>query len=178
MINNKIFTLKYSLITKKQGLNSGQKAGIAVGALAGLFALVALIYLLHRRRSGKLASERALSGSTEGNFTGGKRISIPPRIHAPSQHLSELESPPFAPKTPLSEQAQWSPASTGPIVQPPQPSGPPVEMPGSTYINEHHPAYSGADGQELFHQVHGFREEDGPAISSDAASPLEGPGRR
>lgn len=165
MINNKIFTLKYALQPQKRGLGSPQKAGIAVGASAGLLAFVALIFALNHRRRSKEARDRGLSGGTEENFTGDKRNSMFSQNLAPHQHLSELPS-----EMPVPEQSPWLPALPVPVVEPARADSP-VEMPGSTYMDEHHPAYSGVDRSGVVHQAHVAQEEDSP---SDLVSPLDG----
>ena len=58
--------------------------------------------------------------------------------------LSELPSPdPRSPQA-RSERNFWAPGGTTPPV--PRIDSPPMELPGSTFINEHHPAYVSGGG--------------------------------
>lgn len=172
VITNKIFTLKYALQPQKRGLGAPQKAAIGIGASFGLLVIVALIFIFYRRRGNRLARDRVLSGSTAVAVTGDNRNSKLSQNFTPPQHLSELPSPPFASEMPVPEESQWLSAPPIIIMEPVRANSP-VEMPGSTYLDEHHPAYSGVNREEIFHQAHVIQGEDG----SDMASPSDELGR-
>lgn len=160
MIDTGVFTLRYALAPQqKPALSLGAKIGVAVGSAAGgAFAFLALSVFARKRRARKRAQRdeatmpKPESGSMyQRAYTGG--------AGAGSQTgLSELPSPhqtirPPTPPLPENWYAMPSP--------PPRP-GTPMELAGSTYINEHHPAYGvspvtpNANG---FHDVPGPPEE-------------------
>lgn len=76
---------------------------------------------------------------TAGATYNGGQVPISP-YYPQSEHISELPSPTDDERPPLPQNALWFPPGDGP----PQAKSPepPVEMPGDTHIDQHHPAYS------------------------------------
>lgn len=174
VINTKLFTLQFPLQPKKGGLSAGVKAGIAVGCIAGALLALAIPFIFLRKRLQNALLQRKPSphNPIDGDQTAApprpmspfayvvpKRNSIlSQQPHAPLGHISELPSPPpdHQPEMgfpPLSQSPLLPPVISASPLQEPQAAAPPpppirvapAEMPGSTFINEHHPAYvSGA----------------------------------
>ena len=154
-----MFTLRYALTQQNQSaLSLGAKIGIAVGAAGGgAIALLALAIFIRKRRAQKRAQreEATMPKPEPGNMY--------ERGHNGSQAaVSELPSPQTIrdPTPPLPENAMWYPMPLGSHA--PGRAMTPMELVGSTYINEHHPAYGvspvtpNANG---FHDVPGAPEE-------------------
>lgn len=143
VISTKVFTLPYALAPPSIGpaLSAGAKAGIAIGALVGALAAVAIGFfvLLRRRRNKASANDEFGPGATP---TGNRDSAAFSNRTAPPEHISELPSP-----GPNDGRSSWFPQA---MVPPPPlsptpselPAQPPEELPGSTYMHEHHPAYS------------------------------------
>ncbi|MCJ1460375.1 hypothetical protein MMC28_010755 [Mycoblastus sanguinarius] len=151
VIDTQLFSLKYALEPKtSSSLGTGAIAGIAVGGAAGI-ALVAtaLLFLFRKRRARAQAaaeSESTMVG-TESSFGG--PLKRGPISHDPnSSHgaVSELPSPTHSPNP---EQGTWGslPTPTSPKVPPAELAVPPSELAGSTFIHEHHPAYTPVEEQ-------------------------------
>lgn len=143
IISTKVFTLAYALAPPSLGpaLSAGAKAGIAIGALVGALAGLAIgFFILLRRRRAK-ASAKDEDGPAV-TYTENRGSAALSNSTAPPEHISELPSP-----GPSDGHSSWFPQ---PAVQPPPmsptpselPAQPPEELPGSTYMHEHHPAYS------------------------------------
>ncbi|KAL9115096.1 MAG: hypothetical protein Q9227_000890 [Pyrenula ochraceoflavens] len=135
VITEHVFTRKYSLAAgaasgADSGISTGAKAGIAVGAAGGAAALAALaIFTIMRRRKAKAKIDREKDEPHP--YREEDRNPETP-ASAPAHELPS----PYAGISPPSTTAPWRffPAVKQ-IVQ---------ELPGSTYIHEHHPAYGEA----------------------------------
>lgn len=159
MINTEVFTLRYALTQQQQSaLSLGAKIGIAVGAAGGgALALLALAIFIRKRRAQKRAQQE------EANMPKPESGNMYQRGSFGTQAaVSELPSPQTIrpPTPPLPENAMWYPMPLGSHA--PGRAMTPTELMGSTYINEHHPAYGvspvtpNANG---FHDVPGPPEE-------------------
>ena len=167
IISNQLFTLRYPLAQSSSALSSGAIAGIAVGAIAGAALLaLAMFFLVRRRRSHASAIRAATvrsrharelepeefspttpktpgsgggapSASASGAGDGVSRSATTRTAGADpvSAHPSELPSPPSASPTNRSQWGGGGGATT-----------PATELPGSTFLHEHHPALAGASG--------------------------------
>ena len=164
MISDQLFTLRYELAQPRSRLSAGAIAGIAISGVAGLF-LIAILFLLlraHRRRA--RAKSTTAPSSTPQPFEDNKPDAMfgganrRPVLEAVSSYVGELPSPPpgspppsgkwpegsMPPRTPGSVRSLWSGTSElGPDSGEPIPPMPTMELPGSTYLYEHHPAFSG-----------------------------------
>ena len=140
VISLQLFTLRYQLQTSQPGLSIGAQAGIGVGAAVGALLCALLTVFIIRRRQHALAIRAA---------------TVPRSVYEAPQD--------FTPKTPASQFTFGSTiASTSPqaptrselpslpapmshtrsIFQEVRPTTPVMELPGSTFLHEHHPAYN------------------------------------
>ena len=165
MISDRLFTLRYQLAQPKSKLSSGAIAGIAVGAAVGLLIPLAVLLLILRARKRRAEAKAATGLSTisqpsednkPGAMYGGTNQR--PTLEMVSSYVGELDSPPpsspppngrwegnMPPQTPRSARSLSSPASEhSPESAEPVPPLPTMELPGSTYLNEHHPAFNNA----------------------------------
>ena len=159
IIDTEVFTLRYALSTPpKSALPLGAKIGVAVGSAGGgALALLALGIFIRKRRARKRAER------DEANMPKPESGSMYQRGYNGSQTgLSELPSPHMIrpPTPPLPENTMWYPMPLGSHAL-----GRPMtttELAGSTYINEHHPAYGVSPvtpNAAGFHDVPGPPEE-------------------
>ena len=161
LINNEVFTLRYALQPPQQhsALSVGAKIGIAVGSAAGgILAFLALAIFIRKRRAQKRAER------DEANMPKPEAASMYQRGLTGSQTggLSELPSPhtinrPHTP--PLPDNAPWFHAALGSHAPGGGRAMTPTELMGSTYINEHHPAYGLTP---VTPNVNGFHDVPGP----------------
>lgn len=181
-ITTKIFTLKYPLATRSNGgLSTGAKAAIAIGvvvsALAGM--VLCSIFLLRRRQAspnGPMATRAfsifrrqkvrraAAAAEAKAATTADNRASTMSPNIAPLENLSELASPSGLAPTILPPPL---PAAVVPT-ELPAAVPPPEELPGSTYLHEHHPAYGFAPAERQRE-----REEWRPVFAGQGVSPEE-----
>lgn len=128
-------------------LAPGAIAGIAVGGVALVVGVVAVLWFLRRKRKSKASGERSRGVST---FPPEEPV-MPPVHEVTSPQ--ELESPEmvFARST---QQQQWPFFNSSPPAydgEKPRPNPAkviaPQELPGSTYINEHHPTPAGSESE-------------------------------
>ena len=163
VITEHIFTRKYELSNRalhgSKVLSTGAIAGTATGAVAGLAVLGALVFFwLRRRRAQRMPQTMPTPGG------GGEML-----VASPASATHELASPQTLPNSPGSVRSGWiSPASPPAYernVDPFRTKVRPVaqELPGSTFIFEHHPAYSG--------------QEDESTTAAAPSSPPRTPGR-
>ena len=149
LIDTGVFTLRYALAPQeKSALSLGAKIGVAVGSAGGgAFILLALAIFVRKRRARKRAER------DEANMPKPESGSMYQRGYDGSHTgLSELPSPQTIrpPTPPLPE--NW-------YNMPPARAGTPIELVGSTYINEHHPAYGISP---VTPNVNGFHDVPGP----------------
>ena len=156
MISNEVFTLRYTLTPQRQSaISLGAKVGIAVGAAGGgALALLALAIFIRKRRAQKRAERE------EANMPKPESANMYQRGFIGSQGaVSELPSPQTIrpPTPPLPENAMWFTMPLGSHA--PGRAMTPMELAGSTYINEHHPAYGVSP---VTPNVNGFHDVPGP----------------
>ena len=162
IINDRLFTLRYQLAKPKSKLSRGAIAGIAIGAVAGLLTPVLVLFLIlrARKRPAEAKSATAAGSATQadddnkpGAMFGGANQR--PILETVSSYVPELPSPPpsspppngkwegnVPPQTPRSVRSVWSPSSEHSPDGAEVPPVPAVELPGSTSMNEHHPAFN------------------------------------
>ena len=168
VINTEIFTLRYALKQQQQSsLSTGATVGIAVGvSCAGIIALLALAIFIRKRRAQKRAQrdEANMPKPESGNMY--QRGSI-----GAQTAVSELPSPQMirSPTPPLPENALWYHMPLGSHA--PGRAMTPTELMGSTYINEHHPAYGVSP---VTPNVNGFHDVPGPPEELAGDHPMKG----
>jgi hypothetical protein len=148
LITEHVFTRKYELAAPgmSSGFGAGAKAGVAIG-LCGAALLLAgfVLFLLRRRKAQQTATASQNNNMVERSFS---------PTFAPGPQ--ELASPEERINSPISAASNW-PTSSGspPAYNQSMPRGlsgkllSPQELPGSTFIHEHHPAYSGSEQPQL-----------------------------
>ncbi|CAD6590870.1 MAG: hypothetical protein ASARMPRED_005088 [Alectoria sarmentosa] len=169
-INTEVFTLRYALKQQQQSaLSLGAKIGIAVGAAGGAaLALLALAIFIRKRRAQKRAERE------EANMPKPESGNMYERGYNGSQiALSELPSPQTIrpPTPPLPDNAMWHTLPLGSHA--PGRVMTPTELAGSTYINEHHPAYGVSP---VTPNVNGFHDVPGPPEELAGDDPMRGTG--
>lgn len=167
IISSEVFTLRYALTQKQQSaLSVGAKIGIAVGAAGGgTLALLALAIFVRNRRAQKRAQQE------EANMPKPESGDMYQRGYNGSQAaLSELPSPQTIrpPTPPLPENALWFNMPLGSHA--PGRAMTPTELMGSTYINEHHPAYGISP---VIPNANGFHDVPGPPEELAGDDPLK-----
>ena len=185
VITGHLFTRKYDLAPPRSGLSTGATTGIAVGvALAAIAALCAFaLFFLRRRR----AKKRQLKAEAAAATT----MSEEKGVASPVSGAQELPSPQSHPNSPRSIVPVWS-ASQGYVFpfqgasrlpSPKPPSAAPQELPGSTFIHEHHPAFgptgpTGPTGEERIPSPRTSPKPTSPTLSvtspGSVISPMEG----
>ena len=169
IVNAQIFTLQYVLAPPSgSSLSNGAKAGIIVGSIIGavLLAAAAVLFVRYRRREAQAirdatmprlaydphdyASQKGQSPMTPHSiFSRARTVSSPQTIAGTS--IPELPSPPpisaTSPNVPNWPVPQAMSSVVVPVTHPmPQPV---MELPGSTFINEHHPAFGGTSPERV-----------------------------
>jgi hypothetical protein len=144
VITEHIFTRKYELATSSNlgGLATGAKTGIAIGVCAAALVLAGVVlFLLRRRRARQTTVTSRNNNMIERSFS--------PTF---SPGLQELASPESIGHSPGSARSNWPISSGSPpaynLSIPRAVSGKvqsAQELPGSTFIHEHHPAYVGSE---------------------------------
>ena len=144
LITEHVFTRKFELSERamkgSEGPGTGAIAGIAVGAVAGLSFIGALVFLLRRRKT-----QRAPQTFSPTAGDGEMVVAYPPSV------MHELASPQGLARSPDSGRSAWGSPSSPPAYEHNldpyrTKSGPATqELPGSTFIHEHHPAYTGRE---------------------------------
>jgi hypothetical protein len=144
VITEHVFTRKYELTAPDSsgGLTTGAKAGIAIGVCGAALVLVGFVlFLLRKRKARQIAMANQTNNMAERPFS--------PKF-APGPQ--ELASPEGGVNSPGSARSDWPMSSGSPPAynqsMPRTLSGKlqsPQELPGSTFIHEHHPAYTGSE---------------------------------
>jgi hypothetical protein len=144
VITEHVFTRKYELTApgSSGGLSTGASAGIAIGVCGAALVLAGFVlFLLRRRKARQTAMISQNNNMAERSFS--------PTFATGPQ---ELASPEGGINSPGSARSNWPMSSGSPPAynqSMPRPvSGKvasPQELPGSTFIHEHHPAYTGAE---------------------------------
>jgi hypothetical protein len=147
VVTEHVFTRKYDLsetaINGSKNLGAGVIAGIAIGGVAGLAGIGALILFFLRRRKAQKAPQTFPTAAGGGEMVIASLASVP----------HELASPQTQPHSPGSGRSAWVQPSSPPAyernVDPFRTKArpPAQELPGSTFIFEHHPAYTGPEGE-------------------------------
>ena len=145
VITEHVFTRKFELsdraLNGSNTLSAGAIAGITVGAVAGIAVIGALIFFYLRRR--KVPRIPQMLPRSPG---GGEML-----VASPASATHELASPHNHPHSPGSGRSAWISPSSPPAYEH---SGNSFrtktrqvaqELPGSTFIFEHHPAYTGQE---------------------------------
>lgn len=165
VITNQIYSLRYELGATKKILSTGAIAGIAVGGVAGvlLLSLAAMLcFRARQRRANKLRNATlpaiAAAGGSHQEFSptkpnpGTPTTNIIPQIAEVSADSkappSELPSPPLPNGSPAGKTGFFSSTesprgmitATGFV----SPTMFPQELPGSSHMYEHHPAFKDA----------------------------------
>lgn len=152
VMDDNLFTYKYDLVptkSKNTGISGGAAAGIAIAIFLLALALATfLLFYLRKRQANKIAKSvrgRRISRPTHLTVDPSLEITAPPPYVAP---IAELASPErdrdlwtLAPTSPLSNTSSGGRRSAPRTPRPQTPLAP-VEMPGSTWMNEHHPAFA------------------------------------
>ena len=143
VITEHIFTRKYELTTSGNlgSLATGAKAGIAIGACAAALVLAGVVLFMLRRRRVRHTTVTSRNNMIERSFShtfppGPQELASPEGVrHSPdSVRIDRPTSSGSPPAYNLS-----IPRIVSGKVQSPQ------ELPGSTFIHEHHPAYIGSE---------------------------------
>ena len=162
--------MRYTLVEPPSSLSIGAKVGIAVGGAAALaIALAALVFLIRRarRRRAQALADATIARSEIESGPYSPRTPISPskrsefhRTPDTPTFVPELPSPPAPAGTPQGGGGVYWGAgmvgqrSPGAAISPQSgtrsPEGtispPPLELPGSTFIHEHHPMYLRSEG--------------------------------
>ena len=180
LITDHVFARKYAVVkaSSHKGLPLGGLIGITVNAVLFVVLIICLAWFIKRRRARKQA-EAARS------------TTFPPEepvlqmSRAPTAH--ELDSPETAgARSAGGTGSNWPPVF--PAVSPPaydqtkgrpgvvtNKSPVPQELPGSTFIHEHHPAFSATTGNDPLSELSPSSPPRTPtqsAVDSDKRSPL------
>jgi hypothetical protein len=162
-MNSDIFTYKYDLVPptfNEKSLGAGAAAGIAAGIFIVVVAVATFLLFFIRkcREDRKKAAVPAKASVRE------RGVGLPTHTTTTSTTSRVVPAPPPYPTrhelaSPQSEREAWIVAHMSPTVPPVSPTSPlsyapsrqsiagspvqgaPVEMPGSTWMNEHHPAF-------------------------------------
>lgn len=157
VISTELFTLRYDLAPlAPSSSNAGVKAGAAVGAVGGVMLLFAAGFYARRSRQRRSRANANLPGShidaeLEGKDAPGLQgeAALVPAPLSPNHRASEL----------MSDQGHWSPDVLSIRTPLSRNESFPTELPASTFIDEHHPAYRPIETQF------------GPTLSTEQVSP-------
>ena len=190
VISNQLFALRYDLAQPKGGLSGGAKAGIAIGVIAGVVFFAALAFCIVRARkrrtqaAGSNFDQRTVGDESMADERKSTTFSNRASNNGPGDYASELASP-SAPAR--SERNMWLSNATSPqsmtATTATQLPSPPNELPGSTFIHEHHPAYgagyapgdgTGVPGEAYYHtSFNGNNPSEAAQTPSVVISPVE-----
>lgn len=147
LITDHVFAQRYVLGSAKSGqsLSSGALAGIGVGAGAVFFGLIGALWFWRRRKIKQI--EEPQRGSTFPAEEPTIPMSEGSQLAQSPQELASPEQQGISPRSPMRLNG-WP---MGPMSSPPaydaqrvraeSLKGIPQELPGSTFIHEHHPAF-------------------------------------
>ncbi|KAL8951595.1 MAG: hypothetical protein Q9222_002450 [Ikaeria aurantiellina] len=173
IVTSQLYTLKYALKPKKSGLSVGAKAGIAIGVVvAAIFGALLVAFIIHKRKlKNQGLREGAIIGG--GSYYGTHRSGT--MSHAGSQpaHPSELPSPSMMPQGMVMNGGYWIPPPNSERgSSPPPPPIPAQELPASTHMHEHHPAFQPLENVPEQHEAPNFNSHDKPRMSGGIVSPM------
>lgn len=156
VITEHVYTRKFELTEpKSSGLSTGSKAGLAAGSCIAAFLLTGFaIFLFRRRRASQRQEQQQQRVNTMNSIAAMSERPFSPAFPPAPQ---ELASPENGVNSPALARNEWPINSTSPpaynqsvVARNPLPepvkAAPPQELPGSTFIHEHHPAYT-SDGE-------------------------------
>lgn len=152
VVTDTVFTRNYALVEKPSNtLSAGAIAGIVIGSVLAAAGTPAFLIVIIRNMK-KHKTEKADEKQGDG-------ITFPPVEPAldPTTHISEVPAT-AAPQSPheMASPQNGTPVTTKGMPLPHRtptnhsahevPAIIPLEMPGDTYMHEHHPAYGSTDG--------------------------------
>ena len=160
VITEHVFTRKYNLAanagaTTGSSVSTGAKAGIAVGVTGGAAALAgigAMLLIRRRKAKAKPAGNQDEAYPPQGEDKSPETPASPPAHELPS---------PYSGISPPSATAPWRLFSPSKHVM--------QELPGSTFIHEHHPAYGEARPPS---EMPASELETAPTVSNVGASEM------
>ena len=180
IISTQLFTLRYDLGSPETSLSNGAKAGIIVGSIFGALLLALAIVVLVRRwqrhrqaiRDATMprsffdpqdyASQKSPPMSPQTAFSRARTISSPQTVTG--SVIPELPSPP-PPTSAVSPNGQnWPTGALPPPAISSTPPPPAMELPGSTFIHEHHPAFASSSPERIASPVPGITITSGEEI--------------
>ncbi|KAI4252188.1 MAG: hypothetical protein LQ352_004424 [Teloschistes flavicans] len=179
IVTTQLYTLKYALKPKKSGLSVGAKAGIVIGAvLAFLFGALLVAFIVHKRklRSRGLREGTIIGG---GSFHGSKRSGTFSQTGSHPGYLSDMHSVVGMQQgIPVGGGFWIPPPGPEPLATPPPPPIPPQELPASTHMHEHHPAFQPSNDAPEPPPVHVLGNHGEPQSHAALISPMEGSKRQ
>ena len=166
IVSAQLFSLRYTLAQPSNALSNGARTGVIVGSIFGALLLAAAIFLFirYRRRRAQAIRDATMPRSAYDPQTYASQKSLPMSPHSAFSRggtisstrtgigttISELPSPP-----PISPSVSVWPGGTLPSTTstPPPPA---MELPGSTFIHEHHPAFGASSPERVTSPVSGM----------------------
>ena len=150
LITNQVFTRRYELAVKPTAspgsLTKGGIAGAAIGAFINVLIFAGFAWFFWRRRQAK---KELLAATAERNQNM-EEVYSPPLSPSGPQELASPNNPPTSPRS-----SEWPMGSSAPPAYRNSmartvsgKSYTPQELPGSTFIHEHHPAFTGDEASE------------------------------
>lgn len=179
LISDTVFSRRYKLVKPPpETFPKGAIAGIVVGVIVALTAPALIIFCIRRMKRNTAAqaaeNEKAGTGATfpptEPTLDHSNLADEAP-LHGPQ----ELASPERGPNTPASTKGlpfQSGLAQNRPTVE--APASVPIEMPGSMYMHEHHPAYT-ASQSDLTPRTPPRSPPHSPSQTASTRSPVLSP---
>ncbi|KAL8870296.1 MAG: hypothetical protein Q9174_003630 [Haloplaca sp. 1 TL-2023] len=172
VVTSQLYTQKYALKAKKAGLSAGAKAGIAVGiVVASIFGalLVALIIKKRKRRNQGLREGTIIGG---GSMFSDKRSGTFSQAGSHPGHMSDMH---MQQGIPVGGGFWIPPPAPARDPTPPPPPIPIQELPASTHIHEHHPAFQPSGDAPQPPPAKALNTHDDAAAA--LVSPLDPPNR-
>ncbi|KAH0829613.1 hypothetical protein FOPE_10363 [Fonsecaea pedrosoi] len=154
LITDHVFSQKYSLVTQQQAKNKfppGAKIAIPVSIWVVIcIVCLATFFWVRRRRKARRAAEanRTTTFPPEEPVLSQMSMSRAPTAHELDSPEGQTGSPGAVrvangwPIFPSSSPPAYDPNAAGPVGLQKQPPSMPQELPGSTFIHEHHPVFS------------------------------------
>ena len=147
IISNQVFSLRYILAAPSTGLSMSAQIGIGIGVgLGGLLFIALTAYLLWKRRNVEHLKQATIYRSQHEMMRDQPAKSLhsstpysPTLARQDSDALRELHSPDALTFSARSQKSGTNWSAITPIT-PATPALPPIELAGSTFIYEHHPA--------------------------------------
>ncbi|KAL8639853.1 MAG: hypothetical protein Q9228_003161 [Teloschistes exilis] len=175
VVTTQVYTLKYALKPKKSGLSVGVKVAIAVGGGVAFLLGVLLCAFVVRKR--KLRSRGLREGAIigGGSFRGSRRSAAFSQTGSHPGHLYDMHpAVGMQQGIPVGGGFWIPPPAPEPLATPPPPPLSPQELPASTHMHEHHPAFQSSDDAPEPPPVQVLGEHGEPHSPTALTSPLEG----